>query len=164
MIRALFLKTASPEAPNGHSIEFDNVCFGYGKSDVLKRVSFTLPEGSVTGLVGPSGAGKSTAARLAARFWDVRSGAIRLGGVDIRQIPISELMEQIAFVFQDVYLMNDTIMENIRMGKSDATDEEVMAAARSAAAHDFIMEMENNYHSKVGEGGRPSQRGGKSSE
>ena len=139
---------ASPKYPKGYAIEFDNVRFGYGKDDVLKGVSFALPEGSVTGLVGPSGAGKSTAARLAARFWDARQGAIRMGGVDIREIPIGDLMKRIAFVFQDVYLMNDTIMENIRLGKPDATDKEVMAAAESAAAHEFIMSMEDNYHAQ----------------
>ncbi|MCG8553000.1 MAG: ABC transporter ATP-binding protein/permease, partial [Desulfobacterales bacterium] len=118
----------SPKAPKGYAVEFDNVSFGYGKEDVLKGASFSLPEGTVTGLVGLSGAGKSTAARLAARFWDVRRGSIRMGGVDIRDIPMDELMTQIAFVFQEVYLMNDTIMENIRMGNPAATDKAVMAA------------------------------------
>ncbi len=143
----------SPKIPQNHTIEFENVSFGYDTEEVLKGVSFVLPEKTVTGLVGPSGAGKSTIARLIARFWDIREGTIRLGGEDIRDIPMSDLMQQIAFVFQDVYLMNDTIMENIRMGKPDASDEEVKAAAASASAHDFIMELEENYHSRVGEGG-----------
>jgi ATP-binding cassette subfamily B protein len=143
----------APALPKGHAIEFCHVSFGYGEKDVLKDVSFKLPAGTVTGLIGPSGAGKSTAARLTARFWDVRRGKILIGGVDVRDIPMHDLMADIAFVFQDVYLMNDTIMENIRMGNPQATDEEVVAAARNAAAHDFISALEQGYRTKTGEGG-----------
>jgi ATP-binding cassette, subfamily B, bacterial IrtA/YbtP len=143
----------NPASPKGHAIEFCRVSFRYGENDVLTDLSFTLPEGSVTGLVGPSGAGKSTAARLVARFWDVRRGRILIGGVDIREIPANKLMKHIAFVFQDIYLMNDTIMENIRMGNPDAVDEAVIKAAKSAAAHDFIMALENGYQTQAGEGG-----------
>jgi ATP-binding cassette subfamily B protein len=142
-----------PALPKGHDIAFSHVSFGYGEKDVLTDVSFVLPEGTVTGLVGPSGAGKSTTARLAARFWDVRRGKISIGGVDIRDIPMNDLMNRIAFVFQDVYLMNDTIMENIRMGRPGATDEEVVDAARSAAAHDFVSALEQGYQTPAGEGG-----------
>jgi len=143
----------SPVRPEGHGIEFCNVSFGYGKNEALKDVSFVLPEGTVTGLVGPSGAGKSTTARLAARFWDVRKGEILIGGTNIRNIPMHDLAETIAFVFQDVYLMNDTIMENIRMGRPQATDEQIMEAAKSASAHGFISLLPKGYQTMAGEGG-----------
>lgn len=146
-------ETDNPVRPQGHTIEFRKVSFGYGKKNVVKDLSFVLPEGSVTGLVGPSGAGKSTIARLVARFWDVRSGSISIGGADIRDVPMRELMADIAFVFQDVYLMNDTIMENIRMGNSRATNEEVVAAAQNASAHDFICALKQGYQTPTGEGG-----------
>lgn len=145
--------STTPKKPADFSIQFENTYFAYRDEDVLHNVSFTLPGGTVTGLIGPSGAGKSTIARLAARFWDVRQGRILIGGVNIKDIPTCELMKNIAFVFQDTYLMNDTIMENLRMGNPQATDEAVMAAAKGAAAHDFIMELEEGYQTRAGEGG-----------
>ncbi|WP_321414563.1 ABC transporter ATP-binding protein [uncultured Desulfobacter sp.] len=136
-----------------HTIEFCHVTFGYGETDVLKDISFVLPQGSITGLVGPSGAGKSTTARLAARFWDAGKGKILMGGRDIKDIPMHDLMDTIAFVFQDVYLMNDTIMENIRMGNPKATDEQVKQAAKDASAHGFITALPKGYRTMAGEGG-----------
>ena len=129
--------------------------YGQGSSTVhaLTDVSFTIPSGQFVGIMGESGAGKSTAARLIPRFWDVNQGEILIGGRNIKDIPSGELMKRIAFVFQDVYLMNDTILENIRMGKTTATDQDVMQAAQNAAAHEFIMELDHGYQTMVGEGG-----------
>lgn len=157
-IQAVLNETPFPEpetvsAPDRYTVEFRDVSFAYGEKNVLEQVSFVLREGSLNGFVGPSGAGKSTAARLIPRFWDVTQGEILVGGRDIRQIPSAELMQSIAFVFQDVYLMNDTIKENIRMGRKTASDEEVVAAAESAAAHEFITGLEQGYDTVVGEGG-----------
>ena len=136
-----------------YDLEFRHVSFGYGEKQVLKDLCFKLPQGSVTGMVGPSGAGKSTTARLAARFWDISKGKILIGGNNIKDIPMHDLMETIAFVFQDVYLMNDTIMENIRMGRPGATDKEVMEAAQNASAHEFICSLSKGYQAMAGEGG-----------
>ncbi|KIX14278.1 ABC transporter ATP-binding protein [Dethiosulfatarculus sandiegensis] len=139
--------------PKGHSIEFKNVTFAYDREPVLRDVSFALKEGTLNGFVGPSGAGKSTAARLIPRFWDISQGQILIEGLDIKQIPGRELMNKIGFVFQDVYLINDTVAENIRMGNQSATDDEVLAAAQSARAHGFISELPRGYQTVVGEGG-----------
>lgn len=141
------------EIPSNMEIEFSHVTFAYGKKEVLHDVSITFPEKSVTALVGPSGSGKSTITRLIARFWDVKSGEIRLGGVPLKDMKTGDLLEHISMVFQDVYLFRDTIEGNIRMGKPDATHEEVIEAAKKAACHDFIMSLPNGYDTMVGEGG-----------
>ncbi len=141
------------DVPAGNSIAFEKVTFAYEKTDVLKDVSFTISPGSVTALVGPSGSGKSTITRLIARFWDVQGGRILLDGRDIRNIDPERLLSRIAMVFQDVYLFKDTIRNNIRVGKMDATREEIEWAARQACCHDFIMRLPQGYDTPVGEGG-----------
>ena len=119
--------------PNGYDIQFDHVSFSYHSDEgVLSDVSFTAKQGEVTALVGPSGGGKSTAAKLAARFWDVNSGTITLGGIDVTCVEPEALLNYYAIVFQDVVLFRDTIMENIRLGRREATDQEVLEAARAA--------------------------------
>ena len=147
---------AEPRTPAGTAITFDAVSFCYddAKDEVaLSDVTVALPEGHTTALVGPSGAGKSTAAHLIARFHDVSSGAIRIGGVDVRDMASDDLMHRISVVLQDVYLFNDTVANNIRLGRSDATDEEVVAAARHAQCHDFIVDLPEGYDTAIGEGG-----------
>ncbi len=124
--------------PKGHDIVFDHVEFGYDKEAVLHDVSFTAKEGEITALVGPSGSGKSTCARLAARLWDVTGGTIRVGGVDIATVDPEVLFTDYSMVFQDVVLFDDTVMENIRLGKRGASDEEVLAAARAANCEEFV--------------------------
>ncbi|WP_188397771.1 ABC transporter ATP-binding protein [Sporomusa sp. GT1] len=139
---------------NGYDIEFDHVSFAYNTAEpVLKDVSFVARQGEVTALVGPSGGGKSTAAKLAARFWDATSGTVRLGGRDITTIDPEALLKHYAIVFQDVTLFNDTVMENIRLGKRDATDEEVTAAARLAMCDEFVSRLPLGYHTVIGENG-----------
>ena len=120
---------------------------------VLKDVSFTARQGQVTALVGPSGGGKSTACKLAARFWDIQGGTITLGGIDISTVDPETLLRHYAFVFQDVVLFRDTILENIRLGRRDATNEEVYAAARAARCDEFIRELPQGYQTMVGENG-----------
>ena len=147
-----------PQKPQHHAISFMDVSFAYdGETNVLRNLSFTAPEGKVTALVGTSGSGKSTIVRLVSRFWDVNSGAVKIGNVDVRNMTSLELAKQVSCVFQDVFLFNDTILENIRIGKSDATEEEVVAAAKAARCHEFIMELPDGYQTIVGEhGGRLS--------
>ncbi|MCR4557517.1 MAG: ABC transporter ATP-binding protein/permease [Saccharofermentans sp.] len=157
-IRALFEEKPLPESDNGIKpagtlIEFKDVSFGYGNKEVLHHIDLSFPEKSVTALVGPSGSGKSTITRLIARFWDADSGEITMGGVPVRNITTEELLGNISMVFQDVYLFRDTIEANIRMGRSSATHEEVVEAAKKAACHDFIMSLPNGYDTMVGEGG-----------
>ncbi|CAK7068180.1 MAG: Vitamin B12 import ATP-binding protein BtuD [Parabacteroides sp.] len=142
-----------PQTPRDASIEFKSVSFAYDKTQVLDNVSFTAQPGTVTALVGVSGAGKSTIAMLAARFWDIREGEIRIGGSNIKQIRTEDLMNTVSFVFQDNMLFFDTIEENIRMGNKMAKKEEVIAAAKAAQCHDFIMQMEKGYDTLVGESG-----------
>ncbi|MCU0490384.1 MAG: ABC transporter ATP-binding protein/permease, partial [Chloroflexaceae bacterium] len=145
---------AQPREPRGAAVAFQGVSFAYGETPVLSNVSFSVPEGSVTALVGPSGAGKTTVARLIPRFWDVSVGSITVGGVDVRQIGTERLMEHVAFVFQDVFLFNDTVRENIRVGKPGASDAEVEAAALAARCHEFITgELPQGYDTRVGENG-----------
>ncbi|MEM7793982.1 MAG: ABC transporter ATP-binding protein [Cyanobacteria bacterium P01_C01_bin.118] len=134
-------------------IAFDNVSFHYAQQQewALKNVSFQLPPKSLTALVGPSGSGKTTITRLITRFADAQQGAIRIGGVDVRQVDPSHLMRAISVVFQDVYLFDDTILNNIRMAKPEATDVEVEAAARAANCHDFIMRLAHGYDTRIGE-------------
>ena len=141
-------------APKTFDIEFTDVSFSYDeKETVLQNVSFTAKQGTVTALVGPSGGGKSTAARLAARFWDADSGVITLGGIDISGIEPETLLMQYAIVFQDVTLFNGTIMENIRLSKLNASDEEVRAAARAAHCDQFVNALPDGYDTLIGENG-----------
>ncbi len=139
--------------PAGHDIEFKNVGFAYDDQQVLNGVSFTAKEGEVTALVGPSGSGKSTCARLAARLWDINSGSIRVGGVDISSVDPEVLLADYSMVFQDVVLFDDTVMENIRLGKHGATDEEVLAAAKAANCDEFVEKLPQGYGTPIGENG-----------
>ena len=151
-------ETGEAARPHGAGIEVDDVTFSYRGDEqesepVLKGISFMAEPGTVTAIVGPSGAGKSTLARLIVRFWDVDGGAIRLGGMDIRDIPIPQLMDQTAFVFQETFLFNDTVAANLRIAKPDATDAEVITATKAARAHEFISAMPQGYDTPVGESG-----------
>jgi len=137
----------------GYDIAFNNVVFSYHEEPVLNGVSFTAKQGEVTALVGPSGSGKSTASKLAARFWDADSGSITLGGVDVAGVEPETLLKNFAVVFQDVLLFDDTVMENIRLGRRDAADEEVMAAAKAAQCEEFISRLPQGYQTNIGENG-----------
>lgn len=139
--------------PEGHDIQFQNVGFAYEEKDVLRDVSFTAREGEVTALVGPSGSGKSTCARLAARLWDVSRGSIRVGGVDISTVDPETLLTDYSIVFQDVVLFDDTVMENIRLGRRGATNEEVIAAAAAANCDEFVSRLPQGYDTPIGENG-----------
>ena len=139
---------------NGYDVVFDHVGFAYtGGEVVLKDVSFTAKQGEVTALVGPSGGGKTTVSRLAARFWDIRKGKITVGGMDVKEIDPEKLMSLYSIVFQDVTLFDNTIMENIRLGKKGATDEEVMAAARLANVDEFAEKLPEKWNTNIGENG-----------
>lgn len=138
----------------GYDIVFDNVSFAYNTGEqVLSGVSFTAKQGEVTALIGPSGGGKSTAARLAARFWDADSGKITLGGTDVATVDPEKLLSAYSIVFQDVTLFNNTVMENIRIGRQNATDEEVLAAAREAQCDEFVEKLPEGYQTMIGENG-----------
>lgn len=139
--------------PGQPEVLFNDVTFAYQDKEVLHHISFAMKKNSMTALVGPSGSGKSTIANLLARLWDVKSGNVTIRGVDIRNVPLSELMDQISMVFQRVYLFQDTIYNNIIMGKPDATEEEVYEAARKARCYDFIMALPDGFQTVVGEGG-----------
>jgi ATP-binding cassette subfamily B protein len=132
---------------------FDNVSFGYKGKEVLHNISFEAPENSMTALVGPSGSGKTTVSKLIARFWDVNQGAVKIGGKDARDLPCEELFGNISIVFQDVYLFNDTIMNNIKIGKPKASEQEVRQVARMALCHEFIEALPDGYETVIGEGG-----------
>lgn len=139
---------------NNFDIKFEHVKFAYETGEtVLRDASFTAKQGEVTALVGPSGGGKSTAAKLSARFWDVNGGRITVGGRDISSIEPEELLKNYSIVFQDVVLFNNTIMENIRLGRKDATDEEVISAAKMACCDDFIKKLPEGYNTMIGENG-----------
>lgn len=148
-----------PKHPTGFDVEFDNVSFSYDlpgvstRSSALSSISFRAGQGTITALVGPSGAGKSTVANLIPRFWDVADGAIRIGGVDIRDMKTEDLMNVVSFVFQDTFLFYDSLLENIRVGKPDATKDEVERAARAAQCHEVIEGLKDGYDTKIGEGG-----------
>ena len=142
-----------PKVGSAPEVEFRNVTFAYGEKEVLHDVSFTLEKKRMLALVGPSGGGKSTVANLLSRFWDVKQGQILVRGSDIRDIPLSDLMDQISMVFQRVYLFQDTVYNNIAMGRTDATREEVYEAARKARCYDFIMELPDGFDTVIGEGG-----------
>ncbi|MBP3891982.1 MAG: ABC transporter ATP-binding protein [Solobacterium sp.] len=139
--------------PNGHTIVFDHVDFSYEEEAVLKDVSFVAKEGEITALVGPSGSGKSTCARLSARLWDVTGGNILVGGIPISTIDPETLLRDYSMVFQDVVLFDDTVKENIRLGKRGASDEEVYAAAKAANCEEFIQKLPNGYDTNIGENG-----------
>ena len=139
--------------PKGHDIVFEHVDFSYDEKEVLHDVSFTAKEGEVTALVGPSGSGKSTCARLAARLWDISKGVIRVGGVDISTVDPEALLRDYSMVFQDVVLFDDTVMENIRLGRRGATDEEVLAAAKAANCDEFVHRLPQGYNTPIGENG-----------
>ena len=144
---------AQPKHGDGADVELKDVHFGYGDSEVIHGISFTAKEGTVTALVGPSGSGKSTLAKLIARFWDVDAGAILVGGADIREIALPELMEQISFVSQDNFLFNMSLRDNIRIGKPDATDKEVEWAASQAGCDEFIARFPQGYDTNAGDAG-----------
>ena len=139
--------------PADNAIELDDVRFAYHDKEVLHGVSLRIRPGTVNALVGPSGSGKSTIARLIASLWDVKDGAVRLGGVDIRTLPLKECTDRIAYVSQDNYLFDLSVMDNIRMGKKGASDEEVIAAAKKCGCHEFIMGLENGYQTVCGASG-----------
>ena len=139
--------------PKGYDIVFDHVDFAYDKEAVLQDVSFTAREGEITALVGPSGSGKSTCARLAARLWDVTGGSIRVGGVDIATVDPEMLLSDYSMVFQEVVLFDDTVMENIRLGKRGASDAEVIAAAKAANCQEFVSKLPQGYQTPIGENG-----------
>lgn len=142
--------------PQGHTVVFDKVSFSYGKGaeeQVLHEVSFSACEGEVTALVGPSGSGKSTCSKLAARFWDPSDGRVLVGGIDISTVDPEVLLKDYAVVFQDVLLFDDTIRDNIRLGRRDATDEEVLAAARAANCDEFALRLSQGYDTPIGENG-----------
>lgn len=141
------------DALQQHDIEFKNVSFAYGEKPILNNVSCYIPERSMTAIVGPSGSGKTTFCNLISRFWDVNSGEIRLGGKNIKDYPIENLMNHISMVFQDVYLFADTIENNIKFGCPNATRDDVIAAAKKAQCHDFISALPDGYQSMIGEGG-----------
>jgi ATP-binding cassette subfamily B protein len=147
------MRGAEDFVPADFAIELKNVCFAYNEDDVLHNISLHIPQNSVTALVGPSGSGKSTVSRLIDRFWDVKSGEILLGGKNIREIDPENLMRYMSFVFQDVVLFNDTVMNNIRIGKQDASDDEIYAAAKAARCDEFIKEMPDGYNTVIGENG-----------
>ena len=152
------LSQAKQEADlDGSGIRFRNVAFSYGGTggaEVLHDLELHIPQGSFTALVGPSGGGKSTIARLAARFWDVTAGSITLGGRDIREMPLKQLSQAISFVTQDNFLFDCSLKENIRLGKPDASDEEVLAAARAAQCEEFLARLDRGWDTPAGEAGR----------
>ena len=136
-----------------HDIKFEDVSFGYEKHHVIHNVSFQLPEKSMTAVIGPSSCGKTTLTRLIARFWDVNEGSITIGGVDIKNITCDSLLSNISMVFQNVYLFNDTILNNIKAGNPNASMETIYEAAKKARCHEFIIALPDGYHTMVGEGG-----------
>lgn len=146
-------KSSIPESSDAPEVEFQNVRFAYGEKEVLHNISFTLPQHTMTALVGPSGGGKSTVANLLARFWDAGSGKVLVRGKDVREITLADLMNHISMVFQRVYLFQDTIYNNIAMGRPDATQEEVVEAAKKARCYDFIMALPQGFDTVIGEGG-----------
>ncbi|BDF47766.1 multidrug ABC transporter ATP-binding protein [Lachnospiraceae bacterium] len=143
----------SVQVPKSHDISFDHVDFSYGDRKIIDDVSFTIPEGTTTAIVGPSGSGKTTLTNLMARFWDVNKGSVKLGGIDVKDYSLDSLMSNFSMVFQNVYLFNDSIENNIKFGKPEANHEEVVAAAKDARCHDFIMALPDGYDTVIGEGG-----------
>lgn len=146
-------ESSSVQVPKSHDISFDHVDFSYGDRKIIDDVSFTIPEGTTTAIVGPSGSGKTTLTSLMARFWDVKKGSVKLGGIDVKDYSLDSLMSNFSMVFQNVYLFNDSIENNIKFGKPEASHEEVVAAAKAARCHDFIMALPDGYDTVIGEGG-----------
>ena len=136
-----------------YNIDFTDVFFGYGEIEVLHNLSFQIPQNTTTAIVGPSGSGKSTICNLITRFYDVNSGSVKIGGHDVREFTCDSLLKNISMVFQNVYLFRDTIKNNIKFGSPDATDEQIVAAAKAARCHDFIMALPDGYDTVIGEGG-----------
>ena len=136
-----------------YNIDFTDVSFGYGEIEVLHNLSFQIPQNTTTAIVGPSGSGKSTICNLITRFYDVNSGSVKIGGHDVREFTCDSLLKNISMVFQNVYLFRDTIKNNIKFGSPDATDEQIIAAAKAARCHDFIMALPDGYDTVIGEGG-----------
>ena len=146
-------ETANPQKPQGEDVVFDHVSFTYtgnNEEKALESVSFAAKQGQITAIVGPSGGGKSTIANLISRFWDVTDGKITIGGVDLRDMAQNDLMRQVSFVFQDIFLFKQSILDNIRMGNRNATEEQVIAAAKAAQCHEFISKLPEGYHTGVG--------------
>ncbi len=139
--------------PEDHSIDVEDISFSYDKRKIIDGVTIHIPEKTTTAIVGPSGGGKTTLCNLISRFWDVDEGCVKLGGTDVREYSMDSLMKNFSFVFQKVYLFADTIANNIRFGQEDASMEEVIAAARKACCHDFIMALPDGYDTVIGEGG-----------
>jgi ATP-binding cassette subfamily B protein len=154
-------KKTAGAIPDRFDITFDHVTFGYGKEPVLKDLSFHVPEHTSVALVGPSSSGKSTITKLIPRFYDVSQGKIQIGGIDIRDMSLDQILSYVSMVFQKVYLFGDTIANNIRFGKQDASMEELIEAAKKACCYDFIMEMENGFDTVIGEGGNTLSGGQK---
>lgn len=140
-------------SPKSHDITFDNVRFSYENKEILHGISVQLPDKSTTAVIGPSGSGKTTLCNLVARFWDVDSGSVKIGGKDVRDYTLESLMNQISMVFQNVYLFADTIENNIKFGRPDATHTEVVMAAKKACCDEFIEALPDGYHTVIGEGG-----------
>lgn len=136
-----------------YNIDFTDVFFGYGEIEVLHNLSFQIPQNTTTAIVGPSGSGKSTICNLITRFYDVNSGSVKIGGHDVREFTCDSLLKNISMVFQNVYLFRDTIKNNIKFGSPDATDEQIIAAAKAARCHDFIMALPDGYDTVIGVGG-----------
>ena len=147
--------------PATTEINFENVDFAYEKKKILDNVSFTIPNKKMTAIVGPSGSGKTTLCSMIPRFWDVDAGAVSIGGVNVKDYTLNSLMKNVSMVFQNVYLFADTIENNIKFGKADATHEEVVEAAKRACCHEFIMALPDGYNTKIGEGGASLSAGEK---
>jgi len=139
--------------PQSYDIQLNNVCFSYGEKEILHHIQLNIPNQSTLAVVGPSGSGKTTLCHLIARFWDVDEGSIKIGGYDVKDYTLESLMDMISMVFQNVYLFNDTIENNIKFGKPDATHEDVVRAAQKACCHEFIEALPQGYETMIGEGG-----------
>ena len=146
-------KRARAQHPKAHDISFEHVDFSYDRKPILKDVSITIPDKTTTAIVGPSGSGKTTLCNLIARFWDVDGGAVRIGGINVKDYTLESLMDQVSMVFQKVYLFADTIENNIKFGRPDATHEQVVEAAKKACCHEFIESLPDGYNTVIGEGG-----------
>ena len=144
--------------PKAYDITVSNISFAYDEKELLRDVSFFVPQGTSCAIVGPSGSGKTSLCSLIARFWDVKSGEILLGGVNVKYYTCDSLLKNFSIVFQRVYLFEDTIENNILFGKVQATKEEVITAAKKACCHDFISALPNGYQTKIGEGGATRSR------
>lgn len=153
--------TGNSLKPEKYDIEFKNVSFAYDETDVIKEVSFKADENSVTALVGESGSGKSTLAKLLVHFWDLNDGEIFIGGININDISFGDLMNSISYVSQDTFLFNESIMDNIRIGKPNASDEEIISVSKLAQCHDFIMKLDHGYDTNVGDAGNKLSGGEK---